>query len=222
MQSPPKPAAQPVPQPSKPDTDAPPVDNAKVTGSTFHSDFFKLTYELPKDWKAMDDAARMAANQRLRMEDQESSPINVSAPRKKTSPPRPAAAQNPAVAQIKPTPLDTYSLLVASPVGADSLGSAVLPRVNIWAHRRYPSLDSIGDHAQFLGSTRHIRVVIPPQNVTYDGHDFVRIDVIMPSGEYRVQLVTAVNDYLVGFEFHAASQEDSVRILDSLRSLKFQ
>src|SRR5579864_6959427 len=48
---------------TKPADNGPAVDAGKVTGSTFESDYFKFTYELPKGWKALDDAVRVASNQ---------------------------------------------------------------------------------------------------------------------------------------------------------------
>jgi hypothetical protein len=220
--TPANPPAQSEPKAATPANSRPPVDGAKVTGSTFHSDFLNLTYELPKDWKAMDDAARMAANQQMREEDLTRTRSVAPATRKKSGAAKPAAPRNPAIANIKPTPLETYSLMVASPTGVDSLASNVLPRINIWAHKRVAPLDSLDDHAQFLVAMKRSQVLIAPQKVTIDGHEFVRADVITPSGVYRAQFVTAVNDYLVGFEFQALSKKEADAIVDTTKSIKFR
>jgi hypothetical protein len=220
-------AAQSAPLASKPVDKGPSVDGAKVNGSTFESDFFKLTYQLPKDWKAMDDDARMAANARY-IHDQEetTAPVAMPVPKKKTAPKpasaKPASTNTPAAAQIKSAPLETYSLMVASPDGVPSLDSPVLPRINIWAHKRVPPLDSIEDHAQFLLGTRRAQVAMAPQKVEIGGHEFIRADIIMPDGVYRSQFVTAVNDYLVGFEFQALSQREANEIIETTKNIKFQ
>src|SRR6267143_1549985 len=98
----------------------------------------------------------------------------------------------------------------------------VLPRINIWAHKRVAPLDGLDDHAHFLVSMRRAQVLVAPQKVTIDGHEFVRADVITPSGVYRAQFVTAVNDYLVGFEFQALSKKEADAIVDTTKSIKFR
>ena len=57
--------------------EGPAVDAAKVTGSTFDSQYFKFTCELPKDWKALDDAARVAANRSLAEEEIERAKLHA-------------------------------------------------------------------------------------------------------------------------------------------------
>jgi len=209
-------------QTAKPADSGPRVDAAKVTGSTFHSDFLNFTYELPKDWKAMDDASRMAANQQLRDEDLARTRSAVATPKKKPVPAKASAPRNPAIAHVQPVALDTYSLMVASPKGVDSLASSVLPRVNIWAQKRVPPLDNLDDHARFLVSMKRAEVVVQPQKINIAGHEFVRADVITPSGVYRSQFVTAVNDYLVGFEFQALSKKEADAMVDTTKTIKFQ
>src|SRR5262249_23521617 len=49
----------------------PAVDDAKVSGSTFESPYFKFTYELPGGWKTLDDASRKASNEQAMREDME-------------------------------------------------------------------------------------------------------------------------------------------------------
>jgi hypothetical protein len=217
--APPANPAQPAPQATAPAAKGPAVDGATVTGSTFHSDFFKLTYEFPKDWKAMDDEERMAANQRARDAESERNPVVVP---KKNIPSKGPSQKKTSAAMIPPISLETYSLMVASPNGVSSLASEVLPRINIWAHKRYPSLNTIEDHAQFLVTTRHIQVVVAPQKTTINGHDFVRADVVMPGGQFRSQFVTQVNDFLVGFEFHATNAQEAETMIETMRSVKFQ
>ena len=137
-------------------------------------------------------------------------------------PPKPAVPKNPAVVNIKPTSLETYSLMVASPSGVPSLESAVLPRINIWAHKRYQGMDTLDDHAQYLVSTRRAQVLVRPQKLSISGHDFVRAELVMPSGAYRSQYVTAIDDYLVGFEFHAGSEKELSEISNTIKSVKFE
>jgi hypothetical protein len=199
-----------------------PVDSAKINGSTFESVFFKFTYQLPKDWKALDDSVRLASNQKLHEEDsaRPPSPIPV---RPKSSAIRKTARGN-AHPIYAPTDVsvERYSLLVASPTGVDSLESPVMPRINVWAHRRVASLDDIGDHAQFLLSAKRVTTLVEPQKVSLDGHDFVRVDIRTPSGRYRSQFVTMLGDYLVGLEFWAASQKELNNLVDTTKTIKFQ
>lgn len=206
-------------QSAKPANNGPAVDEAKVTGGVFQSAYFKFTYQLPKDWKALDDSARVAANKRLRDEEIDSRPMPV---RKRPANAKPASA--PASQPVVPprNPMENYSLLVASPAGVTSLDSPVLPRVNIWAKRRISPLDQIEDPAQFMTSMRYSKTIVKPQHLSFDGHDFVRADIETPTGEYRTQFVTIIGDYLIGFEFHASSQQEGAALPDSMKTVKFQ
>lgn len=215
-------------QSAKPAASGPAVDEAKVTGGVFQSPYFKFTYQLPKDWKALDDAVRMAANKQAQEEETSAHPMPV---RKRPANTKPASAstEKPASASTeKPmaappsNPLANYSLLVASPAGVTSLSNVVLPRVNIWAKRRIPPLDHVEDPAMFMIAMRYAKVVVKPQHLTFDGHDFVRADIQTPTGDYRTQFVTIVGDYLIGFEFHASSQAEGTAGIDSMKTVKFQ
>ena len=205
-------------QSSKPADQGPGVDDAKVTGVVFRTAYFKFSYELPKDWKALDDAVRIAANKQF--QEQESSPSRVAAPKKRPTTAKPASANKPVAPP--PNPMQNYSLLVASPAGVASLESAQMPRVNIWAKKRVPPLDRIEDPAQFMTSMRYAKIVAKPQHVTFDGHDFVRADIQTPSGDYRSQFVTIIGDYLIGFEFLAGSQAEQALGVDSMKTIKFR
>ena len=208
-------------QPSKPADPGLPVDDAKVTGGVFQSAFFKFTYQLPKDWKALDDTVRMAANKQF--QEQESSSVRVPSPRKRPTTAKPESAGSTNTPVAPPIhPLENYSLLVASPEEVSSLNSPVLPRVNIWAKRRLPPLDHADDPAMFMISMRYAKTLVKPQHLTFDGHDFVRADIETPTGDYRAQFVTIVGDYLIGFEFHASSQSEGALGVDSMKTVKFQ
>src|SRR5437868_8406155 len=135
--------------------EGPSVDAAKVTESTFDSQYFKFTCELPKDWKALDDAVRVAANRKLSEEDIERAKLHT-AVGKKTDPQEKNAA--PASSTVSST--ESYSLMVASPDGVDSLASPVLPRINIWANKKLPPLDRPADHIQFLLAGRRTRLLV--------------------------------------------------------------
>ena len=221
------------PEPSAPQNQAPAqaaepgtaVDAAKVTGFTFESQYFKLTYDLPTGWKALDDGARVAANRQLA--EQEKEPPASTAPippmPKKTTNKSAPAKRNPAVAHAPTAPQpDHYSLLVASPNGVDSLASPVLPRINVWAHKRVPPLDSAADQAQFLLAGRRTQVLASPQDVQLDGHPFVRVDVIGPDGIYHSRFVTVIGDYLVGFDFRAESAREMIEMENTTKSVKFK
>jgi hypothetical protein len=41
---------------------------------------------------------------------------------------------------------------------------------------RVVPLDGLNDHAQFLVSNRHMKVLVEPQEVTMGGHKFARVD----------------------------------------------
>jgi hypothetical protein len=199
---------------------APAVDAAKVTGSTFDSQYFKFTYELPKGWKALADAERVGENKKLSDRDKEASVARLPAPKRGTA--KTPVRKNPTLVAPPASSPERYSLMVASPDGVLSLESPVLPRINVWAHRRVPPLDSAGDHAQFLRSGKRTTTIAPPQEVTLSGHSFVRVDVITPNGTYQSQFVTVIGDYLVGFDFRARSEKEMDDMADSTKTIKFQ
>lgn len=207
-------------QSAKPAASGPAVDEAKVTGGVFQSPFFKFTYQLPKDWKSLDDAVRMAANKQMQQEETSAHPMPVRK-RPANAKPAPASTEKP-MAMPPSNPLENYSLLVASPAGVTALNSVVLPRVNIWAKRRVPPMDHVEDPAMFMIAMRYAKVIMKPQHVTLDGHDFVRADIQTPTGEYRTQFVTIIGDYLIGFEFQASSQAEGAAGIDSMKTVKFQ
>jgi hypothetical protein len=207
---------------TKPADNGPAVDAAKVTGSTFESDYFKFTYELPKGWKALDDAARIASNQEVMMGDRDRAAEMTTPLPKKTStrPPTVKKGSGPASSRA-PLPA-RYSLMAASSNGLESLASPVLPRINIWAHQRVGALDNPNDHAQFLVSAKRTQVLMPVHEVTLDGYKFVRVDVITPTGEYLSEFVSVMRDYLVGFDFRAQSERELAEMAETMKSVKFQ
>lgn len=207
-------------QSSKPADNGPAVDAAKVTGSTFDSQYFKFTYELPKGWKALDDVERVAENKKLSDQDKEPSAARLPVPRKATA--KTPVRKNPALVAPPASSLERYSLMVAGPNGVPSLDSPVLPRINVWAHRRVPPLDSASDHAQFLRSGKRTTTIVPPQEVKLGGHSFVRVEIITANGTYQSQFVTVIGDYLVGFDFRAESQKEMDDMAETTKTIKFQ
>lgn len=207
---------------TKPAADGPAVDAAKVTGATFESEYFKFTYQLPKGWKALDDAARVASNEALiRAERDGAAEMTTSLP-KKASPGSTTLKKGPGPASNLTPPPARYSLMAASSNGLESLASPVLPRINIWAHQRVGALDNPADHAQFLVANKRTQVLVPITEVTLDGHKFVRVDVVTPTGEYQSEFVSVVRDYLVGFDFRAQSERELVDMAETMKSVKFQ
>lgn len=197
------------------------VDAAKVTGTTFESDYFKFTYELPKGWKALDDAARVASNQAVKADDGRTAQMTTPLPKKESRKP-PTVKKGPGPGSSRALPPARYSLMAASSYAIDSLASPVLPRINIWAHERVGALDTPKDHAQFLAANKRGKVLFPPQEVSLDGHDFVRVDVITPTGEYVSEYVSILKDYLVGFDFRAQSEKEMVEMAETMKTLKFR
>lgn len=202
----------------------PAVDDAKVSGSTFESPYFKFTFELPTGWKALDDASRKASNQQAMREDMEHAKT-VAVP-KKTAPKTPAKA--PAETNPKPQPQanpvvpERYSLLAASPDGLSSLGSPVLPRINIWAHRKMPPLDKPVDHAQLLMTGKRTQVLVSPQELNINGRKFVRVQLVNPAGKYQARYITEIGDYLIGFDFLTDSERELAEYSNSIKSANFQ
>jgi hypothetical protein len=207
-------------QAAKPADSGPPVDTAKVTGSTFESQYFKFTYEFPKGWKTLDDVERVADNRRLSEEDKERSTARLPAPKKGWT--KVPVKKNPALALPPTSAPEHYSLMVASPNGVPSLASPVLPRINVWAHKRVPPLDTAADHAQLLLSGKRTKVLVPPREVTLGGHSFVCVNVITPSGTYQSQFVAVLGDYLVGFDFRAESQREMEDMANTMNTIKFR
>lgn len=202
--------------------EGPRVDAAKVTGATFESDYFKFTYELPKGWKALDDAARIASNQALTAEDRDrAAQMTTPLPKKASSKP-PTVKKGLGPGSSRAHLPARYSLMAASSYPINSLDSPVLPRINIWAHERVGTLDTPKDHAQFLAGNKRGKVLFPPQEVSIDGHDFVRVDVITPTGEYVSEYVSVLKEYLVGFDFRAQSEREMTEMSETMKTLKFR
>jgi len=204
---------------AKPETPKVPVDAAKVTGSTFESQYFKFTYELPKDWKAMDDAARVASNQELLKEDAETAATPV--PRKASAKTALKGANKSSDTVVNPPAPARYSLMAAGPNGIDSLASPVLPRINIWAHRRVPPLDQPMDNVQMLITGKHTNVLTPPQEMSLNGTKWAAVRLVTPTGDYHSRYVIDLGDYLVGFDFWASSEREIIEISDTIKSVKF-
>ena len=207
---------------AKPADNGPAVDAGKVTGSTFESDYFKFTYELPKGWKALDDAARVASNQAAMNDERDRSAEMTTALPKKTSTRPPTVKKGPGPASSQAPLPASYSLMAASSNGLESLASPVLPRINVWAHQQASALDNPTDHAQFLASGRRTQVLMPVHEVTLDGHKFVRVDVITPTGEYVSEFVSVIREYLVGFDFRAQSERELAEMTETMKTLKFR
>ena len=201
------------------------VDAVKVTGTTFESPYFKFTYELPAGWKTLNDAARTEANRQAIQEDIERAKMAGVAPKKASAKTpakdKPAAPPNP-TPQHSPVVPERYSLLAASPDGLDSLASPVLPRINIWAHRRIPPLDTAIDHAQLLISGKHNEVLVHPQEINIAGHQFVRVELVNAAGKYHARYITVIGDYLVGFDFLEESEREMAEYSNTIKSIKFE
>ena len=87
-----------------------------------------------------------------------------------------------------------------SPNGLDSLASPVLPRINIWAHRRIPPMDTAMDHAQLLISGKQTKPWFIRRKSTLPA----TISCALKSSLRRkisVRYITVIGDYLVGFDF---------------------
>jgi len=202
---------------------APAPDAAVVKGDEFESMGFKFHYQLPRGWKALDDAKRVAANQQLR--DEYAHPVyNPSMPaskkqsqvQKKSDPTAIVGPKRP----IAPGIPNNFSLMVASPNGVDSVDSAVLPRINIWANRRIPAIDNPRDRARVLESLGN--VVLPTTLVSLAGREFARVEVLHAGGPYHSLWVTSAGDYLIGFEVRSASDSELQALLETMRSVRFE
>ena len=200
---------------------SPAVDDVKVTDSTFESAYFKFTYELPTGWKTLDDASRKSANQQAMQEDLQRAKAEMAIP-KKTSSKTPAKTNTNPQPQGNPVIPERFSLLAASPNGLDSLASPMLPRINIWAHRRLPPLDKPVDHAQLLISGKHNEVLVRPQELNIAGHQFVRVELINAAGTYQARYIAAIGDYLIGFDFLTQTEKDMAEFSNSIKTVKFE
>jgi hypothetical protein len=194
------------------------VDAVNVKGSTFESPYFKFTYELPAGWKTLDDAARTAANKQAVQEDQERLKVVL----RKKAPAKPSGQSTPATAQPPVLAPERYSLLAASPNGLASLASPVLPRINIWAHRRIPPMDKAIDHAQLLISGKHNEILVRPQELNIGGQPFVRVELVNAAGNYQARYITVMGDFLVGFDFLTQSEKDMAEYANSIKSIRFE
>jgi hypothetical protein len=214
-------------QPASAPPAAPAIDAAAVKNGEFESEGFKFHYQLPKGWKALDDAKRVASNLELR--NQYAHPVynpNMPASKKPTTKKTEATSTtNPAAAAGPKRPIaaavpNNFSLMVAGPKGVESVDSAVLPRINIWANRRIPGINSPKDRAFVLESLG--QVVLPTTLVSLAGREFARVEVLHAGGgPYHALLVTAAGDYLIGFEVRAGSDAELQTLLETMRSVRF-
>ncbi len=201
----------------------PAADDVKVTDSTFESPYFKFTFDLPAGWKTLDDATRKAANDLAMREDMDRARATPAIPRKAAAQSTEKASTNPKPQpQSKPVVPERYSLMAASPEGLDSLASPVLPRINIWAHRRLPPLDKPLDQVQLLMSGKHNEILVRPQELIVAGRQFARIELINPAGTYQARYVTTVGDYLIGFDFLTKSERELAEFSNSIKNVKFE
>jgi len=209
-------------QSSKPS--GPAVDDVKVNGVTFESSYFKFNYELPTGLKTLDDESRKSANQQAMQEDLERAKMAVASPKKTAAKPTAKDGEpNPKPHSMgKPVVPERYSLLAASPDGLNSLASPVLPRINIWAHRRMPPLDKPMDHAQLLVSGKHNEVLVRPQELNINGRQFVRVQLVNAAGKYQARYITEVGDFLIGFDFLTDSEKEMAEYSNSIKSVKFE
>jgi hypothetical protein len=217
------PPSQPTPAKDAPAASAQPaVDAASVKGTTFESQYFKFTYELPAGWKALDDSARMKSNREVLEQDEESAKQMSDAPPKRgsskaTSKPT-KSAKVPGVSPV----IERYNLMAASPNGITSLAAEVLPRVNIWAHRRVPPFDTPLDNVRLAIQGKRSSVLVAPQEITYNGQTYARVQLITPSGQYQSRYIITIGDYLVGFDFWTQSERELVELSDTIKSVRFQ
>jgi hypothetical protein len=205
---------------------APGLDAARVVDGEFESSGFKFHYRLPPGWEALDDAKRVAANQQLR--DQYAHPVrNPNMPsskkasaQKKADPSTNNAPNTAPKRAVAPAVPNNFSLMVASPNGVDSADSAVLPRINIWANHRIPSIDTAKQRAQVLETLG--QVVVPTAVVKVAGREFARVEVLHAGGgPYHSLWVTAAGDYLIGFDVRATSDAEMQALLETMRSVRF-
>jgi hypothetical protein len=207
--------------PASPASARPAVDAASVNGSTFESRYFKFTYELPAGWKALDDTSRMKSNREVLEQDEESAKQMAAAPRKSSSKPGSKPTKSAKVPATQPV-IERYNLMAASPNGITSLASEVLPRVNIWAHRRVPPFDSPMDNVRLAIQGKRSSVLVAPQEVTYNGQTYARVQLVTPGGQYQSRYIMTVGDYLVGFDFWTQSERELVELSDTIKSVHFQ
>ena len=200
----------------------PAVDAATVNGTTFESQYFKFTYELPPGWKALDDSARMQSNREVLEQDEESAKQMAAAPPKKASAKTGSKPTKGATVPGVTPVIERYNLMAASPSGITSLASEVLPRVYIWAHRRVPPFDSPMDNVRLAIQGKRSSVLVAPQEVTYNGRTYARVQLITPTGQYQSRYIIALGDYLVGFDFWTQSERELVELSDTIKSVRFQ
>ena len=193
------------------------VDEAKVTGSTFESAYFHFTYELPKDWKALDDNARMTSNKELSVEEKHEAEALAQVPKKASV----KKSAKPAASNVPIGP-ERYSLMAATPVGLESLADPVLPRINIWANRRVTPLDTPMDQAQLLLSGRRSTSLVRPHEVVIGGHNFAVVEIVNPSGYYQARYITELGDYLVGFDFLTQTEKELAEFSNTIKTVKFK
>ncbi len=181
------------------------VDSGKVSGNKFESAFFKFQYEFPRGWSALNDDLRIAQNRQRHDEELKNA----------------REQQGAGTESQKPEIFSNYNLLVAAAVAVTSSDASVMPRINIWAHKRFGILANAGDHARFISQMPQTKVLRAGEELTLAGRKFVRADFLHGTTSYHTQFVTVSGDYLVGFDFRAKTEKELNDLVATMQTVKF-
>jgi hypothetical protein len=181
------------------------VDSGKVSGNKFESAYFKFQYEIPQGWSALNDDLRIAHNRQRHDEEMKN-----------------ALEQNGIDTTNRKTEIfSNYNLLIAGAVAVTSSDATVMPRINIWAHKRFGILANAGDHARFISQMPQTKVLRDPEEVTLAGRKFVRADFLHGTSTFHSQFVTVSEDYLVGFDFRAKTEKEINGLAETMQRVRF-
>lgn len=181
------------------------VDSGKVSANKFESTFFKFQYEFPRGWSALNDDLRIKLNRQRHDEELKNA-------REQTG----AGTEN-----RQPEIFSNYNLLIAGAVAVTSSDTSVMPRINIWAHKRFGILANAGDHARFISQMPQTKVLRTPEELTLAGRKFVRADFLHGTTNYHAQFVSVSGEYLVGFDFRAKTEKELNDLVETMQTVKF-
>jgi len=67
-----------------------------------------------------------------------------------------------------------------------------------------------------------VTLLRPAEKVKLGGKTFSRSDSRNSSGMYHSQFVTKVRDYLILFDFHAQTEEEMLKLAETMQTVRFQ
>lgn len=177
--------------------------------------FAHFHYRLPGRFHALSDLTRRKEN-RARYE------MQISDALKKQTPNREAEKSNDGKHSSKTYStgiITPYTLMVAARAVPATIDTDQMPRVDIYALKRFGLLMEANDPAKMVMYVPGTKVLRGPEDVLLSDRKFVRADFQFASGDFLSKFCIADGDYLFEFDFRAANEKDLGDLVNSMQSL---